>query len=82
VLAALRSSLHRRTRDCNGAVPSALHACDPYGLLQSKIVKGASLKVYKGAPHGLCTTLKDQVSEDLFAFCKPEHDCFAMSPAD
>src|SRR5258708_622553 len=39
------------------------------GLLQSKLVKGATLKVYKGAPHGLCTTLKDQVSEDLFAFC-------------
>jgi non-heme chloroperoxidase len=40
------------------------------GLLQSKIVKGASLKVYKGAPHGLCTTLKDQVNEDLLAFLK------------
>jgi non-heme chloroperoxidase len=40
------------------------------GLLQSKLVKGATLKVYKGASHGLCTTLKDQVSEDLFAFCK------------
>jgi non-heme chloroperoxidase len=40
------------------------------GLLQSKIVKGAILKVYKGAPHGLCTTLKDQVNEDLLAFLK------------
>jgi non-heme chloroperoxidase len=39
------------------------------GLLQSKIIKGATLKVYKGAPHGLCTTLKEQVNEDLFAFC-------------
>jgi non-heme chloroperoxidase len=38
------------------------------GLLQSKIVKGAILKVYKGAPHGLCTTLKDHVNEDLLAF--------------
>ena len=38
------------------------------GLLQSKIVKGAILKVYKGAPHGLCTTLKDQVNKDLLAF--------------
>jgi non-heme chloroperoxidase len=25
-------------------------------MLQPKLVKGASLKVYKGAPHGLCTT--------------------------
>ena len=40
------------------------------GLLQSKIVKGAILKVYKGAPHGLCTTLKDQINEDLLAFLK------------
>src|SRR6202049_1690504 len=40
------------------------------GLLQSKIVKGAILKVYKGAPHGLCMTLKDQVNADLLAFLK------------
>jgi len=40
------------------------------GLLQSKLVKGAILKVYKGAPHGLCTTLKDQVNADLLAFLK------------
>jgi non-heme chloroperoxidase len=38
------------------------------GQLQSKIVKGSILKVYKGAPHGLCTTLKDRVNEDLLAF--------------
>jgi non-heme chloroperoxidase len=40
------------------------------GLLQSKLIKGATLKVYKGAPHGLCTTLKDRVNEDLLAFLK------------
>ena len=28
----------------------------------------SSLKVYKGAPPGMCTTLKDQVNEDLLAF--------------
>jgi non-heme chloroperoxidase len=38
--------------------------------LASKIVKGAKLKVYKGAPHGMFTTLKDQVNEDLFGFIK------------
>jgi non-heme chloroperoxidase len=42
------------------------------GALQAKLVKGATLKVYKGAPHGLCTTHKDQVNEDLLAFCKAE----------
>ena len=36
--------------------------------LQAKLIKRATLKVYKGASHGLCTTLKDQVNEDLFAF--------------
>ncbi len=39
-------------------------------LLSSKIVKGAVLKVYKGAPHGMCTTLKDQVNEELLGFFK------------
>jgi non-heme chloroperoxidase len=39
-------------------------------MLSSKLVKGATLKVYPGAPHGMCTTLKDQVNEDLLAFCK------------
>jgi len=39
-------------------------------LLSAKIVKGATLKVYKGAPHGMCTTLKEQVNEELLAFIK------------
>ena len=37
-------------------------------LLSSKIVKGATLKVYPGAPHGMCSTLKDEVNADLLAF--------------
>jgi non-heme chloroperoxidase len=39
-------------------------------MLSSKLVKGAILKVYKGAPHGMCTTLKDQVNAELLAFLK------------
>jgi non-heme chloroperoxidase len=39
-------------------------------MLSSKIIKGATLKVYPGAPHGLCSTLKDQVNDDLLAFFK------------
>jgi non-heme chloroperoxidase len=39
-------------------------------LLSSKLVKGATLKVYPGAPHGVCSTLKDQVNADLLAFFK------------
>jgi non-heme chloroperoxidase len=37
-------------------------------LLSSKIVKGATLKVYPGAPHGLCSTHKNKVNQDLFDF--------------
>jgi non-heme chloroperoxidase len=39
-------------------------------MLSSKIVKNAKLVVYKGAPHGMCTTLKDRVNEELLAFFK------------
>jgi non-heme chloroperoxidase len=39
-------------------------------LLSSKLVKGSTLKIYAGAPHGLCSTLKDQVNADLLAFLK------------
>ena len=39
-------------------------------MLSSKIVKGATLKIYKGAPHGMCSTLKDQVNEELLGFFK------------
>ena len=39
-------------------------------LLTSKIVKGATLKTYPGAPHGMCSTLKDQINADLLAFLK------------
>ena len=39
-------------------------------MLSSRIVKGATLKIYKGAPHGMCSTLKDQVNEELLTFFK------------
>jgi non-heme chloroperoxidase len=39
-------------------------------MLSSKIVKNAKLKIYKGAPHGMCTTLKQQVNADLLEFIK------------
>ncbi len=39
-------------------------------LLSSKIVKGAVLKIHKGAPHGMPSTLKDQINVDLLEFIK------------
>ncbi|MBV8338502.1 MAG: alpha/beta hydrolase [Candidatus Eremiobacteraeota bacterium] len=41
---------------------------DDAGRLSVKLVPDAELKVYPGAPHGLCSTLKDQVNEELLAF--------------
>lgn len=38
------------------------------GKLQAKLVKNAQLKIYKGGPHGLCTTEKDKVNGDLLEF--------------
>ena len=34
----------------------------------AKLVKRAELKVVPGAPHGMCTTHKDEVNELLLAF--------------
>jgi pimeloyl-ACP methyl ester carboxylesterase len=39
-------------------------------LLSAKLVKGATLKIYAGAPHGLTATHKDQLNADLFAFAQ------------
>ena len=39
-------------------------------LRSSKLVKNATLKIYKGASHGLAYTHKDQLNDDLLAFLK------------
>ena len=39
-------------------------------MLSSKLVKGATLKVYPGAPHGMTATLKDKVNNELLTFFK------------
>jgi non-heme chloroperoxidase len=38
------------------------------GLLSAKLVKNSTLKVYKGFPHGMCTTQADTINADLLAF--------------
>jgi non-heme chloroperoxidase len=42
------------------------------GLRSAKMIKGAILKTYKGAPHGLMATHKDQFNADLLEFARPE----------
>lgn len=39
-------------------------------LVSSKIVKGATLKVYQGLPHGMCSTHKDVINADLLEFIR------------
>jgi non-heme chloroperoxidase len=41
-------------------------------LLSSKIVKGSTLKIYPGAPHGMPSTLKERVNAELVAFIAQE----------
>lgn len=38
--------------------------------LSAKLLSNVTLKVYPGAPHGMCTTLADKVNADLLAFAK------------
>ena len=39
-------------------------------MLSSKLVKGAVLKVIPGAPHGMPSTLKDQINNELLGFIR------------
>jgi len=42
------------------------------GLRSAKMIKGATLEVYKGAPHGLMSTDKDKFNADLLEFARLE----------
>jgi non-heme chloroperoxidase len=46
-------------------------------LLSAKIVKGAVLKIIPGAPHGMCSTLKDQINAELLAFLNAQRSASA-----
>jgi len=46
-------------------------------LLSSKIIKGSTLKVIPGAPHGMCSTLKDQINAELLTFFKESKEAAA-----
>lgn len=41
-------------------------------MLAVKLIKDAQLKVYKGAPHGMCSTDKNKINNDLLEFIKSE----------
>lgn len=48
-------------------------------LLSSKLVKNATLKVYPGLPHGMCTTHADQINADLLSFIQSNKQAAAAS---
>jgi len=39
-------------------------------MLSAKLIKGATLKILPGAPHGMCSTLKDQINMELLSYFK------------
>lgn len=43
---------------------------DASARISSKLVDNAKLVIYEGAPHGLCSTLKNRVNQELLAFFK------------
>ena len=47
------------------------------GMSSVKIIRGARLEVYKGAPHGLPSTHKDRLNADLLKFLS---DCIPQRP--
>jgi non-heme chloroperoxidase len=49
--------------DADQMVPIAASA-----LATAKLIPAATLKIYPGASHGLCSTHKDQINADLLAF--------------
>lgn len=40
------------------------------GMLSAKLIKGAPLQIYEGAPHGLASTMKERLNADLLGFVK------------
>jgi len=43
---------------------------DASAKLSVKLIKQAQLKIYEGSSHGICTTEKDRVNEDILALLK------------
>ena len=74
----LRDRLHRGRQEVRH--PDAMiHGDDDQivpinvgGLRSAKMIKDATLKVYKGAPHGLMSTHKEQFNTDLMQFAEQE----------
>jgi non-heme chloroperoxidase len=49
------------------------------GLRSSQMIKGATLKVYEGAPHGLMTTHQERFNNDLLEFARQQTEAAASA---
>jgi non-heme chloroperoxidase len=43
---------------------------DASALMSAKLLRNATLKIYPGLPHGMCTTHPDQINADLLGFIR------------
>ena len=39
-------------------------------VLTAELVRNATLKIYKGYPHGMCTTNPEQINADVLEFIR------------
>jgi len=60
---------HERTLVVHGDADQVV-PIEASGIAAAALVKGSTLKIYPGAPHGLTDTHKDQLNADLLAFLK------------
>jgi len=44
--------------------------CKDASVLQAKLLKRGTLKIYPGFPHGMMTTNADVINQDILAFIK------------
>jgi len=63
---ALTAALEWRARVVNMAIVPI----DDSAKKSAKLSKKSALKIIPGAPHGMCTTLADQINNELLAFVK------------
>ena len=60
----------RTTPETSTSIDDQIVPIGASALMSSKIVSGATLKVYPGLSRGMCSINKDQINTDLLAFIK------------
>jgi len=50
--------------------------------LSAKLLKRSTLKIYKGFPHGMCTTQPDVINVDILAFISVSREGILVAPLE